>query len=73
MFIGYLENIWSLLNHHKIEDTDDDQLYYTKVYLDGAFRDQNSFKLDHKSNLFQNLNGNIGERFNCHLFKNTIQ
>lgn len=61
MFIGYLKNIWNLVTFKKIKDTDDDQLYYTKAYLDETFREENSFKLDHKSNLFQNLNGNIGE------------
>lgn len=61
MFIGYLKNIWNLVNFESIEDTGDDQLYYTTAYLNERFRKENSFKLDHKSNLFQNLNGNIGE------------
>lgn len=62
MFIGYAANIWNILTSTKeVKDSDDDQLFYTNVYLDEKMRKDNSIKLDHKSNLFQNLNGNVGE------------
>ena len=33
-FMGYASEIHSLVTHHEVKDTDDDQLYYTKLYLD---------------------------------------
>lgn len=44
-----------------VKDKDDDQLYYTKAYLDEATRDKLKIKLDHKSEIFQNLNGASGD------------
>lgn len=61
LFIGYAANIINILNSKDIKDTDDDQLFYTNVYLNKELREENGIKLDHKSNLFQNLNGNVGE------------
>lgn len=40
-----------------VKDKDDDQLYYTKAFLDEALREKLKIKLDHKSEIFQNLNG----------------
>uniref|UniRef100_A0A6P7FY86 procollagen-lysine 5-dioxygenase n=1 Tax=Diabrotica virgifera virgifera TaxID=50390 RepID=A0A6P7FY86_DIAVI len=57
MFIGYAPEIYKLLTRDEIQDTDDDQLYCTKAYLDEQFRDEAQIKLDHKSEIFQNLNG----------------
>lgn len=37
-FMGYAPEIHSLVSHHKVEDTDDDQLYYTKLFLDKDIR-----------------------------------
>lgn len=37
-FIGYASDIYSLVWDHKIEDTDDDQLYFTQLYLDQQIR-----------------------------------
>ena len=36
--MGYASDIYELMWHHKIEDTDDDQLYYTQLYLDPQIR-----------------------------------
>ena len=36
--IGYAPEVYKLMTHHKITDTDDDQLYYTKLYLDEKLR-----------------------------------
>lgn len=41
----------------KIENDDDDQLFYTKIFLDEKKRQELNIKLDHRSELFQNLNG----------------
>lgn len=56
MFIGYANDIYELLKT-PIKDTDDDQLYYTKAYLNEEFRKAHNFKLDHRSEIFQNLHG----------------
>lgn len=36
--IGYAPEVHELMTHHKVSDTYDDQLYYTKLYLDENFR-----------------------------------
>lgn len=56
LFIGHARNMYDLLNH-PIEDTEDDQLFYTKIFLDEEKRDKIRIKLDHKSEVFQNLHG----------------
>lgn len=61
MFIGYASIVYNILTTHSVKDFDDDQLFYTNIYLDEKLREGYGIKLDHKSNLFQNLNGNIGE------------
>ncbi|XP_037810669.1 LOW QUALITY PROTEIN: procollagen-lysine,2-oxoglutarate 5-dioxygenase [Lucilia sericata] len=55
-FIGYAPQVWALLEA-EIADTDDDQLYYTKVFLNEELRKKLDMKLDTTSILFQNLNG----------------
>ena len=60
-FIGYAKDIHSIVNHHDLEDTDDDQLYYTHIYLNDEMRQKHNIKLDHKSKIFQNLNGATSE------------
>ncbi|CAG0881937.1 unnamed protein product [Cyprideis torosa] len=60
-FIGYAPEIYEIVTHHDIEDADDDQLYYTKIFLDEGLRKKLDIKLDHKSQLFQNINGATSE------------
>lgn len=60
LFMGYAANIYNILSTQTVKDTEDDQLFYTNVYLNAKLREENGIKLDHKSNLFQNLNGNVG-------------
>lgn len=60
MFIGYAANIFNILSSQTVKDTEDDQLFYTNAYLNKDLREKNGIKLDHKSNLFQNLHGNVG-------------
>uniref|UniRef100_A0A1A9W4M0 procollagen-lysine 5-dioxygenase n=1 Tax=Glossina brevipalpis TaxID=37001 RepID=A0A1A9W4M0_9MUSC len=55
-FIGYAPEVWSLLAK-PVEDTADDQLYYTKQYLDEKQREKLGMQLDTHSSVFQNLNG----------------
>merc|ERR1719479_582657 len=56
-FIGLAKDIHAIVTHHEIKDDDDDQLYYTNIYLDEEMRTKHQIKLDHKSKIFQNLNG----------------
>ncbi|KAL3280590.1 hypothetical protein HHI36_003822 [Cryptolaemus montrouzieri] len=57
MYIGYVEQLLQLLERETLEDTDDDQRFFTKAYLDEEFRKDIGLKLDHKSEIFMNLNG----------------
>jgi hypothetical protein len=38
------------------EEEEDNQLFYTKIYLDEGKRKELSIQIDHRSQLFQNLN-----------------
>ncbi len=40
-FMGYASEMHSLVSHHEVKDIDDDQLYYTKLYLDKEIRVSN--------------------------------
>ncbi|XP_060793871.1 multifunctional procollagen lysine hydroxylase and glycosyltransferase LH3 isoform X2 [Neoarius graeffei] len=60
-FIGYAPEIYAIVQHWKQKDNDDDQLYYTRIYLDKEQRMKFNMTLDHKSRIFQNLNGAIEE------------
>lgn len=37
-FIGYAPEIYELMWDHEIQDVDDDQLYYTNLYLNQTIR-----------------------------------
>ncbi|CAB0034687.1 unnamed protein product [Trichogramma brassicae] len=56
-FIGYASDIYSMISSVDIDDGGDDQLFFTKMYLDQDTRSKHNIKLDHKSEIFQNLNG----------------
>lgn len=56
-FIGYASSLLEIVNQRQIDNSDDDQLYYTQIYLKESLRKHLNIKLDHKSSLFQNLNG----------------
>ena len=45
----------------EVKDTDDDQLYYTQIFLDPELRAKFKIQLDTKSVIFQNLNGATGK------------
>jgi len=59
-FIGYAPKIAALLSE-KLNDNDDDQLYYTDIFLNARRREELNIKLDTKSAIFQNLNGAMDE------------
>lgn len=56
-FIGYAREIHQLVWDHAIADSDDDQLYYTQLFLDHDKRVALGMRLDHRAHIFQNLNG----------------
>lgn len=49
-----------LNSREPIKNTDDDQLFYSKIYVDVQTRNSLNIKLDHKAEIFQNLFGAIG-------------
>lgn len=61
LYIGYMPEIMELLERKDIQDTDDDQLYFTEAYLDENLREKLKFQLDHESQIFQNLNGALSK------------
>ncbi|XP_067301470.1 multifunctional procollagen lysine hydroxylase and glycosyltransferase LH3 [Pseudorasbora parva] len=60
-FIGFAPEIHAIVQQWKYKDNDDDQLFYTRIYLDKEQRRKFNITLDHKSHIFQNLNGAIEE------------
>uniref|UniRef100_A0A665UCK3 procollagen-lysine 5-dioxygenase n=1 Tax=Echeneis naucrates TaxID=173247 RepID=A0A665UCK3_ECHNA len=59
--IGYAPYINKLVSQWNLHDNDDDQLFYTKIYLDPLQRQTLNMTLDHKCQIFQNLNGAVDE------------
>lgn len=60
-FMGYASDLSALVQQWKHKDNDDDQLFYTKIYLDKSQRAKYNMTLDHRSRIFQNLNGALEE------------
>ncbi|KAM7004194.1 multifunctional procollagen lysine hydroxylase and glycosyltransferase LH3-like, partial [Passerculus sandwichensis] len=60
-FVGYAPALWALVERWHYRDDDDDQLFYTQLYLDRELREQLGLGLDHHSRIFQNLNGALDE------------
>jgi len=56
-FIGTAHNVYSLVRDATVSNTDDDQLFFTKIYLNDKFKER--ITLDHNCYLFQTLNGSI--------------
>ena len=44
-----------------LKNTEDDQLFYTKLFLDPEVKNKYDIKLDNRAEIFQNLNGNEQE------------
>lgn len=60
-FIGYASDLYSIVSSHDVRDTDDDQLYYSQIFINKELRDKYKIKLDTQAKIFQNLNGQFGE------------
>ncbi|XP_026225228.1 multifunctional procollagen lysine hydroxylase and glycosyltransferase LH3 [Anabas testudineus] len=60
-FIGFAADLSAIVQQWKYKDNDDDQLFYTRIYLDKTQRTKFNMTLDHRSRLFQNLNGAVDE------------
>ncbi|XP_024120410.1 multifunctional procollagen lysine hydroxylase and glycosyltransferase LH3 isoform X2 [Oryzias melastigma] len=60
-FVGFAPDLSTIVQQWKFKDDDDDQLFYTRIYLDRAQRNKFNITLDHRSQIFQNLNGAIDE------------
>ncbi|XP_043280130.1 procollagen-lysine,2-oxoglutarate 5-dioxygenase isoform X2 [Venturia canescens] len=56
-FIAYASDLYELIHRVEVADNDDDQLFFTKLYLDPMIRKHFHWKLDHRSEIFQNLYG----------------
>lgn len=54
--IGYADTYWKALNAWPVKNDDDDQLFYTLIYLNETLRNDLQMSLDHKAELVQNLN-----------------
>lgn len=54
--LGYASDLYEMLKI-PIKNKEDDQLYYTKAFLDSNIRKKLNIKLDYESEIFQNLNG----------------
>ncbi|VDK56618.1 unnamed protein product [Cylicostephanus goldi] len=57
LFLGYAKDFYKMITLREVKDDEDDQLYYTKIYLDVDLRDELQIGLDSASRIFQNLNG----------------
>lgn len=60
-FMGYAPELYQVVHHSTLQDDGDDQAYYTAIFLDRALRGKWNIKLDTKSEIFQNLNGALGD------------
>lgn len=56
-FIGFAADVFSIVAYKDVADNDDDQLYFTKIYLDEEMRTKHKIQLDHTSKIFMNLFG----------------
>jgi len=54
-------DILELLNQDTFTNSSDDQLFFTKQFLNDDIRTGLKIKLDSRSAIFQNLNGATGE------------
>ncbi|XP_039278780.1 procollagen-lysine,2-oxoglutarate 5-dioxygenase [Nilaparvata lugens] len=54
-FMGYAADLYNLLSTAPIANKDDDQLFFTNLFLKTEIREKYKIKLDYKSSIFQNL------------------
>ncbi|XP_004705482.1 procollagen-lysine,2-oxoglutarate 5-dioxygenase 1 [Echinops telfairi] len=60
-FIGYAPNLSKLVSEWEGQDSDSDQLFYTRIFLDPKKRERINITLDHRCRIFQNLDGALDE------------
>ncbi|XP_059379747.1 procollagen-lysine,2-oxoglutarate 5-dioxygenase 1-like [Carassius carassius] len=60
-FIGYVPNLKQMLSDWSGVDSDSDQLFFTKLYINPEKRKSINITLDNKCRLFQNLHGAFDE------------
>uniref|UniRef100_A0A8C1RPK1 Procollagen-lysine,2-oxoglutarate 5-dioxygenase 1 n=1 Tax=Cyprinus carpio TaxID=7962 RepID=A0A8C1RPK1_CYPCA len=60
-FIGYAPNLKQMLSDWSGADSDSDQLFFTKIYINPEKRKSINITLDNKCRLFQNLHGALDE------------
>ncbi|CAL8073547.1 unnamed protein product [Calicophoron daubneyi] len=60
-FMGPASILYEIVSKHEVHDDDDDQLYYTQIFLDTSARHELDIALDRTASLFQNLNGALDE------------
>ncbi len=59
--MGYAPELYDMVSGSDLADDEDDQLFYTKLYIDKKERERLGMQLDHRSELFQNLNGALSD------------
>merc|ERR1712176_975576 len=59
--MAYADTFLELLNFQEVKNKDDDQLFYTKAFLDPVLRAKFGIYLDSRAELFMNLNGALEE------------
>ncbi|XP_051757842.1 procollagen-lysine,2-oxoglutarate 5-dioxygenase 1 [Ctenopharyngodon idella] len=60
-FIGYAPNLKEMVSDWSGADSDSDQLFFTKIYINPEKRKSINITLDNKCRLFQNLHGALDE------------
>ena len=61
-YMGYTKSICELLlPRTPLADDDDDQLFFTKLFLDKELRDKMKIKLDTTAEIFQSLHGSLND------------
>ncbi|THD23896.1 Procollagen-lysine 2-oxoglutarate 5-dioxygenase [Fasciola hepatica] len=60
-FMGPASLLYEIVSALEIKDEDDDQLYYTKLFLNSDMRKSLGMVLDHSATIIQNLNGALNE------------
>ncbi|CAF3851853.1 unnamed protein product [Rotaria sp. Silwood1] len=58
-FMGYVSDIYEMITNQ--DDIKDEQLFFTKIFLDETLRMKWSIVLDKRADIFMNLNGAIDE------------
>ncbi|KAK3796261.1 hypothetical protein RRG08_041577 [Elysia crispata] len=60
-FIGFASEVYDMVTYQPIQNGEDDQLYYTQIFLNRGLRHEWGVKLDTRAEIFQNLNHALGE------------